>query len=130
MAFLGGLFKKKAGGSLVGNLIRAATGGVTGAPPTQYDIDKRDLSDSDFLKKYGTDKNGVPQSVPGAGATPAPSSAPIPEGYFRDKDGTLKPNSEKPKWYKNPWILLGIATGVGLIVYLIMKAGKGRRRRY
>ena len=70
MAFLGGLFKRKPGGTLIGNLFRkvanAATGGILGNGAgmiTQEEADARDLNDYDFFAKYGYNKPGAVNPV-------------------------------------------------------------------
>lgn len=68
MGFLKNLFKRKPGGTMVGNLIRGAVKAVpvvgslfgNGAMMiTPVDADKRDLSDQDFEAKYGATKDNV-----------------------------------------------------------------------
>lgn len=63
MGFLGGLFKKKPGGTFVGNLFRKATNAVsgglfgTGASKAAQDAnDLANLSEDAYKKKYGMSK--------------------------------------------------------------------------
>lgn len=66
MGFLSNIFKKKPGGTVVGNLIRGvvnkASSGVLGTGAgmiSQKDYDKRVLTDVEFYSRYGETKNGV-----------------------------------------------------------------------
>lgn len=118
MSFISNLFKKKAGGTFFGNLIRSATGGLTGAPPTQYDIDKKELSDSDFALKYGTDKRGVPvasQTTQQAEAAAAAQSA-VGEKWYQKKT------------FKTIAAIVGGLGVVALIVWAIRR--RKTKRRY
>ncbi|WP_143306855.1 hypothetical protein [Chitinophaga vietnamensis] len=80
MSFLGNLFKRKPGGTFFGNLLRKTANTVAGAIPfvggiaskivgqgammiSQEEADKRDLSDADYVAKYGQMKDGRPASV-------------------------------------------------------------------
>ncbi|PSL43412.1 hypothetical protein CLV51_108101 [Chitinophaga niastensis] len=75
MSFLGNLFKRKPGGTLLGNILRKTGSTVAGIIPfvggvaskivgqgammiSQEDADKRDMSDSDYQAKYGVQKDG------------------------------------------------------------------------
>jgi hypothetical protein len=66
MGLFKGLFKRKVGGTFLGNLVRGVTnkvsGGVLGNGGmmiTQEDADKRDLSEDAYLQKYGITKTGA-----------------------------------------------------------------------
>lgn len=66
MAFLSTVFKKKPGGTMVGNLLRTtanrASGGVLGNGASiisQEDFDKNTLTDLEFYNRYAKTKNGV-----------------------------------------------------------------------
>lgn len=76
MAFLGGLFNRKPGGTFFGNLIRGVAKTAVGVVPgvggalsnvigngammiSQEDADKRDLSEADYQAKYGKKKDGT-----------------------------------------------------------------------
>ncbi|MEZ2445928.1 hypothetical protein AB6805_29640 [Chitinophaga sp. RCC_12] len=80
MSFLGNLFKRKPGGTVLGNILRKTGSTVAGIIPfvggvaskivgqgammiSQEDADKRDLSDADFMAKYGVQKDGRPIPV-------------------------------------------------------------------
>ncbi|MBO9731165.1 MAG: hypothetical protein J7623_21180 [Chitinophaga sp.] len=80
MSFLGNLFKRKPGGTFMGNLLRKTANTVAGAIPfvggiaskivgqgammiSQEEADKRDLSDADYMTKYGQQKDGRPIPV-------------------------------------------------------------------
>lgn len=75
MGFLKNIFKRKPGGTFVGNLLRKTANTVAGAIPfvggiaskivgqgammiSQEEADKRDLSDEDYYNKYGQYKDG------------------------------------------------------------------------
>ncbi len=80
MSFLGNLFKRKPGGTVLGNILRKTANTVAGVIPfvggvaskivgqgammiSQEDADKRDLSDADYVAKYGVLKDGRAPSV-------------------------------------------------------------------
>ena len=74
MGLFGDIFKRKPGGTFVGNLLRGGAKAVAnvfvpgggalvgnGAMMiTQEDADKRDLTDAQFIAKYGLTKAGLP----------------------------------------------------------------------
>ncbi|MBN8863274.1 MAG: hypothetical protein J0H92_07880 [Sphingobacteriales bacterium] len=126
MSLLSKIFKKKAGGTLIGNLFRSVTGGITGPAPTQYDIDLKELNDADFAKKYGTDKRGVPID----GVTPTPQ-----QQQNLNAAGSPTPAGAKQSFWQKKWVkVTGIAIGslllITLIVWGVRKAKKGGKRRY
>jgi hypothetical protein len=122
MSLLSKIFKKKAGGTLIGNLFRSVTGGITGPAPTQYDIDLKDLNDADFAKKYGTDKRGVPIE----GVTPSAQQL--------DNQNKNKEQDKKQKWWQKDAVKWagGILAGLLVIVLAVLgfKKRKGGKRRY
>lgn len=72
MGLFKNIFKRKPGGTFVGNMIRGAVknvpvvGGFLGNGQmmiSEEDADKRDLSDADFEAKYGKKKDGRPISA-------------------------------------------------------------------
>jgi hypothetical protein len=103
-----GLFKRKPGGTLVGNLIRGAVKAIPvvggylgngGMMISQQDADKRDMSDSEYRAKYGVEKDGRPVSVVpqiaqqvgavlGAGVTGLQNLAPGPLPYTTTNIGS------------------------------------------
>lgn len=72
MSFLSNLFKRKVGGTAVGNALRVFAGAYTGGAMgngrmmiTDLEADKRDLSEADFVTKYGMTKAlAVPGTLP------------------------------------------------------------------
>lgn len=122
MSLLSKIFKKKAGGTLIGNLFRSVTGGITGPAPTQYDIDMKDLNDADFAKKYGTDKRGVPIE----GVTPSAQQL--------DNQNKNKEQDKKQKWWQKDAVKwAGGILAAGLVIVLAVlgfKKRKGGKRRY
>lgn len=65
-----GLFSRKVGGTLFGNILRGAASGATGGilgqgamKITQEEADRRDMSDAQYLSVYGVNKSGVNPSV-------------------------------------------------------------------
>jgi|GEM_PF-3373675 len=124
MSLLSSIFKKKAGGTLIGNLIRTVSGGITGPAPTQYDIDVKDLSDADFALKYGTDKRGVPVQ----GATPTAQQ----QQNLANAGANLNQGKEsfwQKKWVKITGIVIGSLLLIGIVAFVVKKS-KGGKRRY
>lgn len=132
MSFISKLFKRKPGGTVIGNLIRGvantASGGVLGNGQmmiTQQDADKRDLSDADYQAKYGQTKDGA--IVPGA--------IPVVDQNTNTNNpgNTATPSTSKLKaFFKKPLVRLIVAiTIVGGLVLLIVKlVRKNKRGRY
>ncbi|SKA21249.1 hypothetical protein, partial [Sediminibacterium ginsengisoli] len=93
MGFLDGIFKPLPGGTEIGNTLRKVayevSGGVLGngsAKITQVDYDLTNLSDSEYLAKYGKTKAGVVD----------PTVTPNPDIYAVDQQirgGINKPSS-------------------------------------
>lgn len=135
MSFLGNLFKRKPGGTVIGNLLRTTaktmTGGFLGNGTmmiSQEDADKRDLSDAEFQAKYGKTKNNV--------ILPAMSKLAATNQANAAAAAAAAPN---PKWeafkgwFKQNWWMVVIPTSLLIAVLIakkVMKKGKHRPRRY
>lgn len=119
MGFLTGLFKKKVGGTVVGNLLRGvvntASKGLLGTGAgilTQEQSDKETMTDAAFLAKYGYNKQGV-----------APPSATPPLNPANSGGGYIPPYAEDPKTEKaTPFmgLIIAVAAIFG-IFYIAMK---------
>lgn len=125
MSLLSSIFKKKAGGTLIGNLFRTVTGGITGPAPTQYDIDLKELNDADFALKYGTDKRGVPI----VGTTPTTQQQQAYNAATGTDTASKAKEFFKKKWVKVTGAILGGLLLVGIAVFAWKKL-KGGKRRY
>lgn len=84
MSFLSDMFQRKPGGTTAGNFLRGLLSTITngnlgtGAGMiTQKQADARDLTDSEFIAKYGENKRGVPI----AGVTPNPNIKSAQQAY-------------------------------------------------
>lgn len=71
MGWLSDIFKRKPGGTAVGNILRSLSSSLTdgklgsGANMiSQQEYDYKNLSDSDFARRYGYNKAGVRVGVP------------------------------------------------------------------
>lgn len=117
MGFLKDIFKRKPGGTMVGNLIRGAAktavntfvpgaGALIGNGAmmiTQEQADLRDLSDHDYMAKYGVAKDGtvprptvVPALAQTAGALFAgglPAVAALPNGPLTGQTNNFQQNA-------------------------------------
>jgi hypothetical protein len=154
MGFLKGLFKRKPGGTLVGNLLRGvakgASGGILGNGGmmiSQFDADKRDLSDDDFKKRYGYAKNdqraldyatSIAMDIAGSAW-----HAGLPNERFNASAGntsTSTNNTEKAvnsviktsigQFLKKWWwaTLLPFGIGITAVIYFFKNKNKRRRR--
>lgn len=125
MSFISNLFKKKPGGTAIGNLFRkaanTATGGILGNGAnmiTQQEYDKKNITDAEYEMKYGLTKTG--QYV---------NNQPPNEQQKKAADATAK--LSPGEWFKKYWyIALGGIVGFVLLVWGIIKLSKksGRRR--
>jgi hypothetical protein len=135
MGFLSNLFKRKPGGTVIGNLFRgvasAASGGILGNGAmmiSQQDADKRDLTDADYEKKYSQTKAGVPVQ---AQTVVDPNT-----GQVVTTPATGVTFASKVKdFFKQPMVrlLLALASGIGiviLIIKLVRKKGGKRKGGY
>jgi hypothetical protein len=140
MAFLGGLFKRKPGGTMLGNLIRGAankaSGGVLGNGSmmiTQDQADLRDLTDADYVAKYGKTKTGVlmPKVVPNSNIYSVEQQKDIAAA------NALKNGVSAGSWGKfldflkthALMVVLFVIALVTLIFYFVKKGGRRGRRR-
>ena len=124
MSFFGNIFKKKPGGTGLGNLIRGvvskATGGALGTGKgiiSQQDYDKKILPDVEYYSRYGQTKNGVvlPEYTSTAQIQPQVNTT------------TADPITEIKKsvvmtWVKSNWYFLVLPFGLVLYgVYTMIK---------
>ena len=134
MGFLGGLFKKKAGGTMVGNLLRGvankATNGILGNGAGIINQEQEDilyLPDTDFIAKYGYTKaviqkqmeTGVapPVLLPTANISPAKSNQVETEKVkLMDKIKDFFKTSEGK--------IVGYILVIGVVIFLWKKFGK------
>lgn len=136
LTFLGGLFKRKPGGTFFGNLLRktagAATGGILGNGAmmiSQEDADKRDLSDSDYIAKYGMTKAGavIPTIQPQRQILPVQQQLDnsLKQQFDKAKEDTKK-KGFKEFLNKYWWALLA---PLGLLILTIIYFAKPRKKR-
>lgn len=132
MSFFKNLFKRKPGGTFFGNLLRGvankATGGLLGNGAmmiSQEDADKRDLSDADFIAKYGKTKTNVPvQSV-----QPNPNIMSVSQSLDNNTKNQVNDGKRQAlmETIKKRWYL--VLFPVVLIIVLAIKAFKNPRKR-
>lgn len=126
MSFLKDLFKRKPGGTFVGNSLRtlssAYTGGAMGSGRmmiTELDADKRDLNDTDFFTKYGRSK-----------ALAYPGTLPL-VGYANNGSSSFSsPATDLAfAWLKRNWYVPALVIAAPF-TYLIIKMSRrnGYRR--
>lgn len=147
MGFLSNIFKRKPGGTFVGNLLRKTANTVAGAIPfvggiaskvvgqgammiTQEQADKRDLSDEDYYNKYGQYKDGrvkppvfndAGQQLLGTAAIGAVAGADAAVTTLNAANAVgVKPSL----WKYLQWIP---AVALCLLIYKIWNNKKGRR---
>lgn len=138
MAFLKNIFKRKPGGTLIGNALRSVasklTGGIIGddfLKISQEDADKRDLTDDQFAAKYGKTKSGmvvnstlnaaVQQQIATTG-TAGPSDVNAPTTFSQKASAWLKTTTGKI-------VMWGSIVGIAALVIWKMTKGKGGKKR-
>ena len=123
MAFLSNVFKKKPGGTMLGNLIRTtankATGGVLGNGASiisQEDFDKNTLTDLEFYNRYAKTKNGVVLDAYKNSAANQPQ-VPLPSDPLKTtKMGVIK------VWLQKYWYVPILAfTALSTLVYFAIR---------
>lgn len=128
MGFLSNVFKKKPGGTMLGNLVRGAankaTGGVLGNGAgiiSQEDFDKTTLSDVEFYNRYAKTKNGVVmQEYKNSSANQPPITEP-PSPIKASKMGVVK------VWLQKYWYVPLLAvSALGTLLYFAFKKTKKR----
>lgn len=126
MGFLDGIFKPLPGGTEEGNTIRKIayelSGGILGngsAKITQVDYDLKNLTDAEYLAKYGKTKTGIVD----------PTVTPNPEIYAVDqqlRQGLNKPSSVwLTVWgFIKKWWLVLLPLPVALLIVLLSRIVK------
>lgn len=142
MSFFSNLFKRKPGGTFVGNLIRGAVksvpvvGGLLGNGAmmiSQVDADKRDLSDADFEAKYNATKSNVASDgsisaylretlgAAAAGAVNGVQTYQAVQGNNLPESGTLNSGAQKTIFGMAIPQVIGFAVGAIAVIYLLFK---------
>lgn len=138
MSFISNLFKKKPGGTFIGNLFRTvtgvATGGLINLPPpagVEWDTDGNGKFSAEELAFYKANKNN-PAALQQRMAELAAANLPVPQ---LDANGNVIGTKTTAASFlkKYPWVKwLGIAVGLFGLVFLVIKVVKksSKKRRY
>lgn len=126
MSFISNIFKKKPGGTTVGNLIRGvaskATSGALGNGAgiiTQEFFDKTQLTDIEFYNKYAKTKNGVALKEYKESSENQPQNAPDTSILTSTKKGVVM------AWLTKFWYVVVLAvTALSVLLYFAFKKKK------
>lgn len=117
MAFLGSLFKKKPGGTLVGNLLRGAasnfTGGILGSGANRIE--------------YGQTQTNAELAQSGAATVTSNVAGSLIAGAMDTKEGKELTKDTIIAWLKANWIKV-LLPGLGLVALVVYLVKRGRRR--
>jgi len=136
MGFLSGLFKKKAGGTMVGNLLRGvvnkATNGILGNGAGIINQEQEDilyLPDTDFIAKYGYTK-AVIQKQMETGVAPPPLIPINPAQSNQIETTNSNPMQKVTDFFKTKsGKIVGYILIAGIVVFLWKNYGKGSKRK-
>lgn len=134
-----GLFKRKPGGTLIGNLLRGvaknATGGALGNGAmmiSQEDADRRDLSDNDFSAKYGKTKTGVVLGTPANPNITSPEQSltnSTKEQIAKAEKETYWKLAKKYWYYPVGMLIVGLSLGIMAGIQYTKKKYRIKNRR-